>query len=435
MEVLDYLSQKQAIEKEISSLKTLLKKKEKALEKLVEKQNNHTLTNRDISKYSRQIIVPTIGVKGQEKIKAASVLIVGCGGLGCPAAQYLVGCGIGKLGLVDYDLVEENNLHRQLLHTEENIGLPKVKSAAAALKKLNNEVKIDEYNVQLDSKNAFPIISQYDVVVDATDNVATRYLINDACVMSGKPLVSGSAVRTEGQLTVLNYKNGPCYRCLFPYPPPPETVTNCGDAGVLGPIPGVIGVLQALQVIYIIIENENILSRSLLLLDGVDTRFRTIKLRDRMKTCVVCGASPTVTELIDYEQFCGAPAADKNPDLKLLQVNERLTPEDLYQHLKSDKPLILLDVRSQLEFQICNIPGSINIPLDDLTKPENQEMLETKLKEKSIFRKVCIVCRRGNDSQRGVIKLKEKFNEIPMCDLKGGLHAWARDIDQSFPVY
>ncbi|KAK9507694.1 hypothetical protein O3M35_007493 [Rhynocoris fuscipes] len=436
MEAIDYILKKQTIQKEILALKAELREKEEELLDLIEEQKNHTLSNHDIAKYSRQIIVPGIGVKGQERIKSASVLIVGCGGLGCPAAQYLVGCGIGRIGLVDYDDVEENNLHRQLLHLEDNIGMSKVKSASQALKKLNSDVKVDEYKVQLDSNNALEIISNYDIIVDATDNVATRYLINDACVITGKPLVSGSAVRTEGQLTVLNYKNGPCYRCLFPEPPPPEAVSNCGDAGVLGPIPGVIGVLQALQVIYIIVENNKVLSKKLLLFDGIETNFRTVKLREKMKSCSVCGESPTIVKLIDYEQFCGAPANDKDPALKLLQVNDRLSPEELYKKLMSESPPVIVDVRSELEFQICKIPTSINIPLEDLTKQENSTVIESKVNaDKNSSKSVCIVCRRGNDSQIGVTRLKKLFNDITLYDLKGGLHAWARVIDNSFPIY
>jgi len=304
---------------EILNLKKKLMEKESMLPQhldQVQEENegrgaDKKLTNVEIDKYSRQLIMPEIGMKGQQTLKNSSVLIVGAGGLGCPSSLYLTGAGVGRIGIVDYDNVKLNNLHRQLLHSEISTGQPKVFSAADSLRKLNSSVEVTPYDIQIDSSNALDIIRQYDVVVDATDNVATRYLLNDACVMASRPLVSGSALQLEGQLIVYSYNNGPCYRCLFPVPPPPETVTNCGDGGVLGAVPGVIGVLQALETVKILLGHHGVLSKSMLLFDGSDCSFRKVRVRDRNPSCAVCGSEPSVTALIDYEQFCGSKANDK----------------------------------------------------------------------------------------------------------------------------
>ncbi|XP_014262280.1 adenylyltransferase and sulfurtransferase MOCS3 [Cimex lectularius] len=397
-------------------------------------QPEHSLSNRELMKYSRQMIVPSIGVQGQEKFKKASVLIVGCGGLGCPAAQYLVGTGIGRIGLLDYDDVEESNLHRQILHKESSIGISKVESVASSLMNLNSEVKIEKHHKQICSSNASEIVSKYDIVIDATDNVPTRYLLNDVCVLLNRPLVSGSAIKMEGQLTVYNCKGGPCYRCLFPQPPPPEAVSNCGDVGVLGPVPGVIGVLQALQAVNIILENEGVLSGKLLIFDGLETTFRTVKLRNRSEKCLICSDHPTIKQLVDYEQFCGSRANDKNPNLKILSPSQRVSAKQLHEVMLSGKQHVVVDVRSPIEFQMCHIAGSVNLPLDDISKRDKVEEAVPKAEgpEKT---SVYVVCRRGNDSQIGTKKLMEMLKDVDVYDLKGGLHAWASDVDTNFPVY
>ena len=278
------------------------------------------LSRDDIARYSRQLLLPELGVRGQISLGHTSVVIVGCGGLGCPAAIYLAGAGIGRLGLVDHDIVELNNLHRQILHGEINaeIKTPKAVSAAHSCKELNTRMICDVHCAMLTSSNALDIVRQYDIVVDATDNVATRYLLNDACVLSGRPLVSGGALRFEGQLTVYNYQGSPCYRCLYPQPPPTEMVTNCSDAGVLGPVVGVIGSLQAVEVIKIATGIGHPFAGRLVLYDGLDGMFRCVKVRGRQKTCAVCGDSPTITSLIDYEFFCNASAGDKCHSLNIL---------------------------------------------------------------------------------------------------------------------
>ncbi|XP_014911781.1 adenylyltransferase and sulfurtransferase MOCS3-like [Poecilia latipinna] len=308
-------------EKEIVDLKNKLAQLEKSHASVLELQDKVTplspltakpaLSNEDIMRYSRQLLLPELGVKGQLNLSGASVLIVGCGGLGCPLAQYLAAAGVGRLGLLDYDEVELSNLHRQVLHGEENQGQAKALSAARAVKRLNSTVECIPYHLQLSPENALQLIQQYDIVADCSDNVPTRYLVNDACVLSGKPLVSASALRMEGQLTVYNYCGGPCYRCLYPLPPPPETVTNCSDGGVLGVVPGIMGCFQALEVLKIASGQGSSCGQQLLMFDAQGFRFRPIRLRPKQADCAVCGESPSVTQLIDYEAFCGSAATDK----------------------------------------------------------------------------------------------------------------------------
>lgn len=377
-------------------------------------------------------------MKGQQALKNSSVLIVGAGGLGCPSALYLTGSGVGHIGIVDYDKVKLNNLHRQLLHPETSTGQPKVFSAVDSLKRLNSFVHITPYDVQMDSSNALDTIRKYDVVIDATDNVATRYLLNDACVLTNRPLVSGSALQLEGQLTVYNYSNGPCYRCLFPVPPPPETVTNCGDGGVLGAVPGVIGVLQALETMKILLGHQGVLTKKLLLFDGSDCSFRNIRLRDRNPSCAVCGSEPSVTVLVDYEQFCCSKANDKHTSIHLLDDADRISA-GTYHDVRRE-PHILIDVRSPLEFEICHLPDSLNVPLKDLGSEQLVQQLKevvTKNGSNDNDFPVFVVCRRGNDSQKGVLALRESLSglNVSVKDVIGGLHSWAKDVDPSFPVY
>ncbi|XP_053376323.1 adenylyltransferase and sulfurtransferase MOCS3-like [Mercenaria mercenaria] len=404
-------------------------------------QHKSKLSNGEILRYSRQLILPEIGVKGQVSLSNTSVLIVGAGGLGCPAGVYLAAAGIGCLGLVDYDEVELSNLHRQILHSEAKVGVQKSLSAAQACNGLNSFVKCVPYHLPLNSSNALKIIKLYDIVLDCTDNVATRYLLNDACVLAGKPLVSGSALRFEGQLTVYNHKGGPCYRCLYPKPPPPETVTNCSDGGVLGVIPGIIGSLQALEAIKIAAGLDSSYSQKLLMYDGLDGTFRTIRLRGRQPSCPVCGDTPTITELIDYEQFCGARATDKDKSIQVLGKEERISAKEYKSLLDSGKPHVLLDVRQPVEMDICQLPKpAVNIPVGDLHKSSSIDQLSASIDSVSQTNEnvpVICVCRRGNDSQLAVQKIKQELSndKIVVKDIKGGLTSWTKTVDPDFPTY
>ncbi|KAI8895728.1 hypothetical protein BC833DRAFT_600248 [Globomyces pollinis-pini] len=348
--------------------------------------------------------------------------------------MYLAAAGIGRIGIVDYDVVESNNLQRQIIHAEDRVGMSKVASAAFCLRNLNSLVKVDEYDLLFSSENALDIIKGYDVIVDATDNVATRYLINDACVILKKPLVSCGALRMDGQLTVYNYNNGPCYRCIFPKPPPPETVTNCNDGGVLGVITGIMGSLQALEVIKIIVGFESNLGQKLMMFDGIAGSFRTIKLRNKKPDCPVCGDNPTITELIDYVQFCGASAHDKTLNLKVLSPEDRITVHTYKSVIDSNIPHLLIDVREKVQFDICALDHSYHIPYDALEKRINEviERRSNKAADKQV--PVYVICRLGNDSQLAV-ELLRKHGIKESFDIIGGLDEWASEIDNTFPVY
>ncbi|XP_011494060.1 PREDICTED: adenylyltransferase and sulfurtransferase MOCS3 isoform X1 [Ceratosolen solmsi marchali] len=414
--------------KEIASLKEKLREKEDNLAKLrFEKQilQGHGLNNGEIARYSRQILLPEIGVKGQLKLKNSSVLVVGVGGLGCPSALYLAGSGVGHIGIVDYDDIEITNLQRQLLFSSLDIGKSKVIAAKEILERLNDNIKITPYKLQIQSSNALEIIQHYDVILDATDNVATRYLLNDACVISGKPLISGSALQFEGQLTVYNYA-GPCYRCIFPKPPPPEAVNNCSDSGVLGAVVGTIGVMQALQTIKVILKLPGILSGRLLIFDGMDMTFKNLKLRSKNQDCEVCGRNPTIQTLIDYEEFCGSKANDKHQNLKILTANERISVNE-YNELSHTplKPFILIDIRSNQEYEMCHLKNSINIPFSTLSSKGCLDALKKEINKNE------------TDISNAVRALKNYFtnSDIQVKDIIGGLHAWSHDIDPEFPIY
>ncbi|XP_058605742.1 adenylyltransferase and sulfurtransferase MOCS3 [Onychostoma macrolepis] len=444
-------------EREIVALKkklVQLEKENSVLTDLQEKvinllplKSNTTLNNDDIMRYSRQLLLPELGVKGQVAISNISVLVVGCGGLGCPVVQYLAAAGIGRLGLLDYDVVELSNLHRQVLHTELTQGQPKALSAAQAISRLNSSVHCVPYHLQLSRENAIQLIQQYDIVADCSDNVPTRYLVNDACVLTGKPLVSASALRMEGQLTVYNYRGGPCYRCLYPTPPPPETITNCSDGGVLGVVPGIMGCLQALEVLKIASGQGSSFEKQLLMFDGQEGRFRSIRLRPKQAECAVCGETPTVTELQDYEQFCGSAATDKCRRLNLLTKEQRVSVQEYKAILDSSTPHLLLDVRPKVEVDICHLPISINIPLSSLEnkKAEHLTLLKdtvSDLKQQMNIKSqvpVFVVCKLGNDSQKAVQLLEKMSGQeielITVKDVTGGLMAWANKIDPSFPQY
>ncbi|KAH8552697.1 adenylyltransferase [Umbelopsis sp. PMI_123] len=388
------------------------------------------LSNAEIRRFGRQLILPDIGISGQLKLRNASMLVVGAGGLGSPICLYLAGAGVGRIGIIDHDEVDVSNLHRQVIHDESRVGVNKAQSAATSINRINSTCQVIPYDCVIDSSNAMDIIPKYDIVLDATDNVATRYLLNDACVIAGKPLVSGSALRMDGQLTAYNYNGGPCYRCLHPNPPPPETVTNCSDGGVLGVIPGIIGCIQALQAIKISIGLAAQDPPSLLIFSGAQpTMFRTMKLRPRKEDCVVCGKNPTITELIDYVQFCGRAATDKDAPLQVLDADDRIMVEGYHKYIIEDRPHLLLDVREQVQYDICHLPNSLHIPLRQLGRRVGEVKQAIEGRNQDVY----VICRLGNDSQLAVKILEE--HGIPSKDIVGGLHEWSHRIDTDFPIY
>ncbi|XP_007446435.1 PREDICTED: adenylyltransferase and sulfurtransferase MOCS3 [Lipotes vexillifer] len=403
------------------------------------------LSRDEILRYSRQLVLPELGVQGQLRLVAASVLVVGCGGLGCPLAQYLAAAGVGRLGLVDYDVVEVSNLARQVLHGEALAGQAKVFSAAATLRRLNSAVECVPYAQALTPATALDLVGRYDVVADCSDNVPTRYLVNDACVLTGRPLVSASALRFEGQLTVYHYGGGPCYRCVFPQPPPAETVTSCADGGVLGVVTGVLGCLQALEVLKIAAGLGPSYSGSLLLFDALGGHFRCIRLRRRRPDCAACGERPTVTDLQDYESFCGSSATDKCRSLQLLSSEERISVVDYKRLLDSGSPHVLLDVRPPVEVDLCRLPHSLHIPLKHLERrnAESLKLLGEAIRQgkqgtqEGASLPIYVICKLGNDSQKAVKILQSwtELDSLTVRDVVGGLMAWAAKIDGTFPQY
>ncbi|KAM7126486.1 adenylyltransferase and sulfurtransferase MOCS3 [Molossus nigricans] len=406
------------------------------------------LSREEILRYSRQLVLPELGVHGQLRLATASVLVVGCGGLGCPLAQYLAAAGVGRLGLVDYDVVEMSNLARQVLHGEALAGQAKVFSAAAALRRLNSAVECVPYAQALTPATALDLVRRYDVVADCSDNAPTRYLVNDACVLAGRPLVSASALRLEGQITVYHYEGGPCYRCVFPQPPPADTVTSCADGGVLGVVTGVLGCLQALEVLKIAAGLGPSYSGSLLLFDALRGRFRCIRLRSRRPDCAACGERPTVTDLQDYEAFCGSSATDKCRSLQLLSPGERVSVTDYKRLLDSGSPHLLLDVRPQVEVDICRLPHALHIPLKQLERrnAESLKLLGEAIQkgkqgtQEGAALPIYVICKLGNDSQKAVKILQslaeiQELDFLTVKDVVGGLIAWAAKIDGTFPQY
>lgn len=420
-------AQVEAKDAEIERLRRALSR-EQALSSVIDA----ALNKDDVSRYSRQMLLPGFGVQGQKALKSASVLIVGAGGLGCPCAAYLAAAGVGRIGIVDFDAVEKSNLHRQILHSEAKVGMSKVDSLVLALRQLNSQPEYVQHSAVLDSSNALDIIGRYQVVVDASDNAATRYLVNDACVHLGRPLVSGSALRWEGQLTVYGYRGGPCYRCLFPQPPPTSTVTNCSEGGVIGMVPGVIGCMQALEVVKILTGYGDVCTGKLLLFDGTDARWRHVALRGKLPDCAVCANPSTAPAVQDYTAWCGTGPTNKCCGLSVLPKELRISCQDLRDRLLSEQPsCLLLDVRPKCQFEMCHLPRSINIPFEQLDK--ELDSLEKKLTENA---EVVVICRRGNDSQLAVEKLRQAWNQaVKVCDVRGGLEAWSRTVDPDFPTY
>lgn len=382
---------------------------------------NPTLSNEEIARYSRHLIMPEVGMDGQRRLKQGSVLLIGTGGLGSPLALYLAAAGVGHIGLVDFDVVDESNLQRQIVHGTDRVGTPKTESAKKRLQDLNPFIEVSTYETQVTSENALDLMRPYDVIVDGTDNFPTRYLTNDASVMLGKPNVYGSIFRFEGQATVFSPRDGgPCYRCLYPEPPPPGLVPSCAEGGVLGVLPGVIGTIQATEAIKLLTGIGSPLIGRLMLYDALGMSFRELKLR-RNPQCPVCGEHPTVTELIDYEAFCGITTAETT-----LSNQYEITPRELATLLDgADRPY-LLDVRNQYEVAIASIPGTDKlIPVDQL--PERINELDS-------AREMVIYCRSGARSGRAVEMLKGAgFRKVK--NLVGGVLRWSDDIDPSMPKY
>jgi adenylyltransferase/sulfurtransferase len=384
------------------------------------------LSHEEIRRYSRHLIMPEVGIQGQRKLKAASVLLIGTGGLGSPLSLYLTAAGIGRIGLVDYDVVDETNLQRQVIHFTSDVGKPKLESAAGKLSDINPYVVIEKHNVPLTSENALEILANYDVIIDGTDNFPTRYLVNDACVLLGKPNVYGSIFRFEGQLTVFYAKEGPCYRCLFPEPPPPGLVPSCAEGGVLGILPGTIGTLQATEAIKLILGIGKPLIGRMILYDALDMSFDTIKLR-KNPDCPVCGEHPTLTHLIDYEQFCGVPAHDRSvyKEKNVQQQVKSITPTELKARLDAGDNVVIVDVRDPHEWEISDIAGAMHIP---------KSQIVARMDEIPRDREVVLQCKTGARSRDALLMLQDKgFTNL--VNLKGGINAWAREVDPSLPTY
>jgi sulfur-carrier protein adenylyltransferase/sulfurtransferase len=380
------------------------------------------LTTDDLSRYSRHLILPEVGEEGQRKLKAARVLCVGTGGLGSPLALYLAAAGVGTLGLVDFDVVDLSNLQRQIIHSTADIGRKKLDSAEEKLKALNPALNVVKHETLLSSANALDILKDYDVVADGTDNFPTRYLVNDACVLLGKPNAYGSIFRFEGQASVFAAEDGPCYRCLYPEPPPPGLVPSCAEGGVLGILPGLVGVIQATEVIKLVLGKGEPLVGRLLLVDALNMRFRELKLR-RNPECPVCGDHPTLTRLIDYQQFCGIqPAAEKEPAVK--NGIPQLSVQDLKRRLDAgDRPFIL-DVREPFEYKIANIGGTL-IPQSEVPR---------RLAEIDREREIVVQCKSGGRSQR-IAEFLKQSGYPNVVNLAGGILAWSSEIDSTVPKY
>jgi adenylyltransferase/sulfurtransferase len=376
------------------------------------------LSNEEIARYSRHLIMPEVALDGQKKLKKARVLTIGAGGLGSPLAMYLAAAGVGTIGIVDFDVVDESNLQRQIIHGTSDLGRPKMESAKERIEDINPNVKVEAYEEALTSENALEIFEDFDVIVDGTDNFPTRYLVNDACVLTGKPNVYGSIFRFEGQASVFWAEEGPCYRCLYPEPPPPGLVPSCAEGGVLGILPGAIGTIQATETVKLILGIGEPLIGRLLLYDALGMRFREMKLR-KDPGCPVCGENPTVTELIDYQEFCGIPQANTQAD----EVPE-ITVRELKEKLDNGEDVFVLDVREPHEYEVANI-GARLIPLGELP----QRLVELNQNDN-----VAVHCKTGGRSARAV-KLMQEAGFQNVYNVKGGITAWSEDIDPSVPKY
>jgi len=377
------------------------------------------LSPQEILRYSRHLIMPEVGMEGQLKLKQAKVLLIGTGGLGAPLGLYLAAAGVGRIGLVDFDVVDFTNLQRQVTFGTKDVGRRKLDAARERLKDLNPEIEITLHETKLESANALDILRPYDIVVDGTDNFPTRYLVNDACVLLGKPNVYGSIFRFEGQATVFALKDGPCYRCLYPEPPPPGLVPSCAEGGVLGVLPGIVGAIQANETVKLILGTGETLKARLLLFDALKMRFRELKLR-KNPDCPVCGSRPTITKLIDYYEFCGIRGEEAQPTVAVPEIE----PKELKRKLDAGEDIFVLDVREPHEYQICHLNGYL-IPLGEIARRAH---------ELDSARTIVAHCRSGKRSAEAVDFLRKAgFRKV--WNLKGGILAWSDQVDPSVPKY
>jgi adenylyltransferase/sulfurtransferase len=376
------------------------------------------LSPEEFIRYSRHLSLPEVGIEGQKKIKSAKILVVGAGGLGSPVSLYLAAAGVGTIGMVDFDVVDESNLQRQVLFGMEQIGKSKLQSAEERLKNLNPYTKINLHEVALSSENALDIIKNYDIVVDGTDNFPTRYLVNDACVILGKPNVYGSIYRFDGQVSVFNYDSGPCYRCLYPSPPPPNLVPSCAEGGVLGVLPGIIGTMQANETLKLILGIGEPMVNRFLLFDALTFEFSELKIQ-KNDACVVCSDNPSVTNLIDYKQFCGVDSVTHKIDYEEMEVTE------LDKLLKNGSSPTIIDVREEFELEISKIDGARHIPMNQVPKRLDELNAETDY---------VIICRTGVRSAQ-ICEFLANQNFKSVTNLTGGINEWAKKIDSSLPIY
>ncbi len=380
------------------------------------------LTKEEYGRYSRHIILPEVGLEGQKRLKAASVLCIGTGGLGSPLLLYLAAAGVGRIGIVDFDVVDSSNLHRQIIHSTSGVGKLKIESAKERVLEINPNCQVDLYETRISSENALSLMEPYDVIVDGTDNFPTRYLVNDACVLLNKPNVYGSIFRFEGQATVFNYEGGPNYRDLYPEPPPPGMVPSCAEGGVLGVLCGIIGTIQATEVVKIILGQGTTLSGRLLLYNALEMKFRELKLRPNP-------VRPVIEKLIDYEFFCGIPQAKAEEAKKQMEMSE-MTVQELKELIDSGADdFVLLDVRNPNEYEIAKIPGSVLVPLPDIEDGEGV----AKVKELLNGHRLIAHCKMGGRSAKALGILKEAG--IEGTNVKGGITAWSREVDSSIPEY
>ena len=385
------------------------------------------LDTKELERYSRHLVIPEVGLEGQAKLKSAKVLIIGAGGLGSPIAIYLAAAGVGKIGLVDFDKVNYSNLQRQILFSETDIGRPKVEAAKERLNAINPGVEIKTYNLKLTAQNALEIINEYDIAADGSDNFSSRYLVNDACVLLGKPLVSGSVLRFEGQVSFFYAKEGPCYRCLFPESPEPDSVPSCEEAGVLGVLPGIIGSIQANEVIKFIIGKGELLKGRLLTLNALDMRFKELRF-EKNPHCPVCGENPVIKELMNYDEYCsaGEPHLDGISAAKNISKNEwEISVDELKKKMDMKEKFYLLDVREPFESRISTIGGHI-IPINDLPK---------RIDELNKDEDIVVYCRTGHRSSIAVKYLKDDAGFKNVKNLTGGINEWADKIDRSIIKY
>ncbi len=381
------------------------------------------LSKEEFRRYSRHLIMPEVGVEGQKKLKAAKVLLIGTGGLGAPLGLYLSAAGIGKLGLVDFDIVDFSNLQRQVIHSTRDVGRPKLDSAREKILGINPNVQVETYECMLKADNALDIIGDYDVVIDGTDNFPTRYLVNDSCVLLDKPNVYGSIFRFEGQASVFDARYGPCYRCLYPEPPPPGLVPSCAEGGVLGILPGIIGLVQATEAVKLILGKGRSLVGRLILYDALEMKFRELKLRKNPK-CPLCGDHPTIKALIDYDQFCGV-APQPAAAVTAPKEYNKMTPIELKTLLDDGGKPTILDVREPHEYEICSLPGSILIPLGQIA---------ARMDELNRDDEIVVHCKMGGRSAKAVEQM-QKAGFANVKNLTGGIDRWSREVDSSVPRY